>query len=696
MDKMRILIVDDTDDSRYMLQVLLEGNGYTVATAKNGAEALEQLNVGPFDLIISDILMPVMDGFALCRKIKQNETLRYIPFLIYTATYTGPEDEAFAAKIGADRFIRKPCEPDELLKIIREVTAAGSDSTGYTGPGNIPAPEPAEDADIFKLYSERLVRKLEQKMAQLEKEGEARQKAEAALRKSEDKFKYIFENSPIGKSITYPSGQIQVNNAFLHMLGYTRDEFKKLKWQDITYPDDIAVSQEKIDTALTGEKECLRFIKRYLHKNGTVVWAEVSTALRRNNDGDPLYFITTVNDITRRKIAEAEKEKLLTQLVQSQKMESIGRLAGGVAHDFNNMLEVIAGYAELSMESVNRDDPLYAHLQEILSAARKSTDITRQLLAFARKQTIAPRFLDMNKTISGMLAMLRRLIGEEIDLEWIPAEGPLTIKIDPVQVDQILANLCVNARDAIRGNGRIIIETGRKTFDDDYCAHHPGCLPGDYVQLSVSDDGCGMDNTTLDNIFEPFFSTKSAGKGTGLGLATVYGCVKQNGGFINVYSEPDNGTTFSIYLPWHTDTETGDRTILSPAMKVPRSRGETVMVVENEPVVLRLVTTILQNLGYNILFAVNPLEAMAIGESHEGPIHLLISDMAMPDMNGQELARHVKKRYPDIKILFMSGYTDKVIDRRGVLNEGVHFIQKPFYQKDLAFKIREALDSAGG
>jgi nitrogen-specific signal transduction histidine kinase/ActR/RegA family two-component response regulator len=395
-------------------------------------------------------------------------------------------------------------------------------------------------------------------------------------------------------------------------------------------------------------------------------------------------------DITERKRADAEKEKLQTQLLQAQKMESVGRLAGGVAHDFNNMLGVILGHSELALLQANETHDLHSDLQEIQKAAKRSADITKQLLAFARKQTISPRTLDLNDTVESMLKMLRRLIGEDIDLKWQAAAHIWPVKMDPTQIDQILANLCINARDAISGVGKITIETGIHTFDDEYCSDHPGCIPGDFVLLKVSDNGCGMDKDTLDNLFEPFFTTKEVGKGTGLGLATVYGIVKQNNGFINVYSEPGQGAIFKIYLPrFFTDEETETAV---PGKKSAAGGTETILLVEDEPSILRMTRMMLERKEYTVLSAATPAEAMEKAKNWSGAIDLLITDVVMPEMNGQDLAKKITDLYPDILCLYMSGYTAEIIANHGVLDAGVAFIQKPFSMAAMTEKIRAVLD----
>jgi len=385
----------------------------------------------------------------------------------------------------------------------------------------------------------------------------------------------------------------------------------------------------------------------------------------------------------------SEREKLHAQLQQAQKMESVGRLAGGVAHDFNNMLGVILGHVEMALEDVDPEQPLFADLQEIHKAAERSAALTRQLLAFARKQTVAPRVIDLNTTVEGMLKMLRRLIGEDIDLLWKPGNSLQPVKVDPSQIDQLLANLCVNARDAIAGTGKVTIETGMVTFDEDYCAANLGFVPGEYVLLAVSDDGCGMDKGTLSHLFEPFFTTKELGRGTGLGLASVYGIVKQNDGFINVYSEPGRGTTFKVYLPQH---KVKAHTFPEKAPDRSTEGGrETILLVEDETAILRMTATMLERMGYKVLAAATPGEAIRLALEYIGRIDLLMTDVVMPEMNGRELAGNLLRTFPNLKRLFMSGYTANVIAHHGVLDPGVHFIHKPFSKKELADKIREIL-----
>ncbi|MCK9361985.1 MAG: PAS domain S-box protein [Syntrophales bacterium] len=477
-------------------------------------------------------------------------------------------------------------------------------------------------------------------------------------------------------------GVIQyVNPAFTSVTGYTREEalgqnarILKSVGHEKGFYRDIWATISRGDT----------FEGRIVNKrqDGTTYIVDSTISPVFGGDGKIVSYVIVSRDIT-------EHIRLSEQLQQAQKMEAVGRLAGGVAHDFNNMLGVIIGHAEMALEKIGPGHPFYDDFNDILKAAERSADLTRQLLAFARKQTVSPVVLDLNVTVEGMLKMLRRLIGENIHLAWLPGADLPLVWMDPVQIDQMLANLCLNARDAIAGVGRLTIETGKTTFDNEYCAEHAGFVPGEFALLAVSDDGCGMDKGTLENIFEPFFTTKGLRQGTGLGLATVYGIVKQNGGFVNVYSEPGQGTTFKIYLPRHAGQ------FIEPLEKISgdirQGGGETVLLVEDESVNLELGKIMLESFGYSVLAAGSPGEALRLAEEHAGEVDLLMTDVVMPEMNGRELAGRLQALYPGLKCLFMSGYTANVIAHNGVLDEGVHFLQKPFSRQGLAEKVRTAL-----
>ena len=519
-----------------------------------------------------------------------------------------------------------------------------------------------------------------------------RRQAEELIAASEEKFRLAFMTSPDAININRMSdGQyIEVNEGFLRIMGYKQEEVigrTSLELNIWKNPED----RKRLVERLQADDYVENMSAQFYRSDGTIREGLMSACVIELNEVKCILSIT--RDVTERRKAEAEREELQVRLNQAQKMESVGRLAGGVAHDFNNMLNVILGHTELALDGLPVDSPLRDDLKEVRKAAERSANLTRQLLAFARKQTVAPRVLDLNETIASMLKMLERLIGEDIDLLWKPGTRLALIRIDPGQVDQMLANLAVNARDAIgHRNGKVTIETSNACFDEDYCADHAGFTPGDYVMLTVSDDGCGMDEEVRAQIFEPFFTTKGVGEGTGLGLATIYGIVKQNNGFVNVYSEPGKGTIFRIYLPaLEAESRRHDdpRTTYAP----PVGGDEIILVVEDEAAILNLARTMLERLGYTVLTAGTPTEAKRLIEEQSCKIDMVLTDVVMPEMNGRDLVKSLQESCPDIRCLFMSGYTANVIAHQGVLDEGVDFVQKPFSLRDLARKVREALES---
>ncbi len=520
-----------------------------------------------------------------------------------------------------------------------------------------------------------------------------RKQMEETLRESEQRFRTLFHQSMDAIAIMDgdPPRYRFVNPAFIELFGYSSEEITTLNDEDawvLVHPDDRPIVQANLKERMEGRATSARYEFRILRKDGEVRWVEASGSIAEV--GGRKFNQTIYRDITPRKQAEALQQSLQDQLIQAQKLESVGRLAGGVAHDFNNMLSVILGGLDLVEEQVEVGSLIHNDLQEIKKAGQRSAELTRQLLAFARKQTISPKVLDIDTTVEGLLKMLRRLIGEDIDLVWAPSSQLWPVHIDPSQVDQILANLCVNARDAIDGTGKLTIETDNVIFDAAYCAKHAECAQGEYVLLAVSDNGCGMDRDTLKRVFEPFFTTKHMGEGTGLGLSMVYGIVRQNNGFIRVYSEPSHGTTFKIYLPRFSEAVTDAQEIAPIPAPLP-GKGGTILLVEDEKALLELNERMLINLGYTVLATSSPSEAIQLAVQHQGDIDLLLTDVVMPEMNGRELATALLTIAPQVRQVFMSGYTANVIAHHGVLDSGVHFLQKPFSKRDLATKLHTVL-----
>jgi two-component system, cell cycle sensor histidine kinase and response regulator CckA len=507
-------------------------------------------------------------------------------------------------------------------------------------------------------------------------------RAEEALRKSEEHYRSIFEDSRDAIYITTRDGKfIDANQSALDLFGYSREEMESVNaLQLYVHPGDADRFQGEIE-----KKGFLRdYEVTFRKKDGTELDCLLNTSLRRANDGSILGYQGIIRDMT-------EQRKLEAQFRQSQKMEAIGTLAGGVAHDFNNLLTTIIGNADLGLMDMGKDHPLRGSIEDIKKAANSAASLTRQLLAFSRKQVIKPEVLDLNEVITVTKKMLKRLMGEDVELSTVLEPEPWKVHADRGQVEQVIMNLTVNARDAMPQGGQLTVETANIDLDEDYFRKH-GIeeQPGSYVMLSVNDTGIGMDKETQSHIFEPFFTSKGIGKGTGLGLSTVYGIVKQNNGFVWTYSEPGQGTTFKIYLPKAKKDVEPEKKGRTPVIKLDGS--ETVLIVEDDDSLRKLAKRSLQPHGYRILAAENGEDALRVSKENEGPIDLLITDVVMPKMGGKEVAERLQPLYPNMKVIYMSGYTDGTIVNHGVLAPGLNFFEKPFSPEGLARKVREVLD----
>lgn len=511
-------------------------------------------------------------------------------------------------------------------------------------------------------------------------------------KKYDDVFNYSQNGLCIHKMLYTESGEpsdceyLQVNKAFEVQTGLSSQEVLGKSVRDI-YPNNQAdeVIQIYSQALRTGQS-----IHQEIYFEPIDQWFELNVFPMKNDE-----FTVNIQNITLSKRAAVERERLRSQLAQAQKIDSIGQLAGGVAHDFNNTLGIIIGYTELVLDQLEPQNPLFEYIEEIQKAASRSSKLTKQLLAFARKQTIAPQIINLNTTIEGMLNMIRRLIGEDRTLAWHPGKDLGFINMDPSQIDQILVNLCVNARDATQMAGQVTIETKNITLDKAYCDLHLGFVPGNYCVLSVSDNGCGMDEDTLAHIFEPFFTTKRKGEGTGLGLSTIYGIVHQNKGNITVYSELGHGTTFTIYFPRYQRQKSDVNEVVKQEDGMNEKRWtENILLVEDEPAMLTMIQKGLEKFGYHVFATSKPEEALTIAKDNPGKIDLLITDVIMPKINGKELVTRIQSQYAkNIPCLYMSGYTADVIVHNEILEDGLEFIQKPFTSQELGFKIRQILDT---
>ena len=511
--------------------------------------------------------------------------------------------------------------------------------------------------------------------------------AREALRKSEEKFRTLFERTAVGIALIDIEGRLmECNPALQEMLGYRKEEILTRVFSELTHMEDKTVDLDFYKKLLSGKQDHYQVEKRCIRKDGGVVWGRVNVSLVRDAGGNPQYTIHMVENIN-------EWKQLETQFLQSQKMETVGRLAGGIAHDLNNLLTVLSGYSQLSLIDIKEDDPLKGNLQEIKSATERAAQLTRQLLVFSRRQVLDMKVLDLNTIVRGLEKMLRRIMGEDVQLITNLAEDLGSVKTDPAQIEQVLLNLLVNAKDAMGEGGKLILETNNVGLDEDYARTHINVIPGRYVLLSVSDTGCGMSPEVKERIFDPFFTTKEKEKGTGLGLSTVYGIVKQSGGHIWVYSELGQGATFKIYLPRVEDGVAAEAFAEKDKGSDLLRGSEIVLLVEDDPSVRNLAARILRGQGYTVLEAADGEVAMHI--AHEPiikEIHLLLTDVVMPRMGGKELVERFKALYPCVRILFISGYGDKAITHQALLEPGSPFLEKPFSPTDLAKKVREVLD----
>ena len=511
------------------------------------------------------------------------------------------------------------------------------------------------------------------------------------MRESEEKFSRAFHTSPYALTISrVEDGKfIEINEAFSMITGFTREEALNNSSLEL----NLWVNREDRKTVVSDLMAGKRVASReylFTRKNGGVSTGLFSTQLMSLNN--ETCILSSINDITDRKQAEQEKAKLEEQFHQAQKLDSIGRLAGGVAHDLNNLLSPILGYGEMLLSDAAGNGATEKPLQQIVNAGKRARDLVRQLLAFSRKQALQYKNFDMNTLLRDFEKLLRRTIREDVSIRMNLAESLPLIKGDVGQLEQVVMNLAVNAQDAMPDGGHLTIETARVELDESYSEEHKGVNPGPYVMLMISDTGCGIDSDTREHLFEPFFTTKEKDKGTGLGLATVYGIVKQHGGNIWVYSEPGLGATFRVYLPVSTDSPESDEADSRTLSESELYGSETILVVEDNSQVRNLTRSLLRRQGYKVLAAENGKEGISMMDQHEGPVHLLLTDVIMPDMNGKQLFERISQTYSGVKVLFMSGYTDNVIAHHGVIDPGVQFIQKPFSMKGLAAKVRETLD----
>ncbi|MEN9306951.1 MAG: hypothetical protein RL173_883 [Fibrobacterota bacterium] len=645
----RVLLVDDTPANLQVLSELLESAGFEIQIAASGADALRCLSMAPApDLVLMDVMMPEMDGFETCRRMKQHHALRDIPVIFISASES-VENRVAGFAVGGVDYISKPFHADEV------VARVGTHC--------------------------RLTR-----IEALTREIMERQAAEANLRAEEEKYRAILKTALDGFLLIDMDGQIlESNDAYCIMSGYSIEELKTLGLFGL----EATYNREQIlDSFLTVKSiGYARFTTTHRRKDGTTFSVEVSVKFRSPDNGQLVAFL---RDLTQIKEEQERQRTLEEKLSRHQRMEAIGRLAGGIAHDFNNMLGVIIGNVELAVFDLPTAHPVQASLSEVLKAARRSTNLTQQLLTFARKQPVVQHTIDLNKCVGDTIGMLHRVIGENITLEWTPCRSPIFVKLGDSQLDQILTNLCLNAKDSIEGCGKIEVVASEILLDRASAILDSECNEGHYGVLTVKDNGSGMDAGTIKHAFEPFFTTKSQGKGTGLGLSTVEGIVRQCGGFLTLDSERGVGSAFSLYFPIEPISEklsAGSEILTENDMT-----DKTILLVEDEPSLLQLTKTMLERIGYHVVGFESSLDALQAVVSGSISMDLLITDVMMPGMNGAELRKRIEEHRPGLPYLYISGHPAEISSELGIIPEGISFLQKPFNMNRLAIKLRQILE----
>ena len=649
----RLLIVDDDHHNRQLLEVMLAPEGFHLMTAASGEEALAMVAQHPPDLILLDIMMPGMDGYQVAGTLKANPATKNIPIIVITSL-DDRNARMLGLTAGAEDFLSKPIDRAELCMRVRNLLRLKA----Y--------------GDYHDKYTQML-------------EAEVGSRT-ADLVESERLYRSTFDAAPVGIVHVGLDGQwLRVNQRLCDLLGYSREQLQSPAAQELMQCEDVAGEAESFRQMAAGTLD--RHVvdeKRYRRRDGSVMWARVNMSVHRDADGQSQHFISVIEDITDRRTLEA-------QVRQANKMDAIGRLASGVAHDFNNLLTVILGFAELMTEDSALANRHGKDLGEIIKAAQRATGLTKQLLAFSRQQALNAAPLDVNGLITEMTGMLGRLIGEDIVVTLALAPSVSLALADRGQLEQVVMNLVVNARDAMPGGGSVTITTADVELENS-SLHEEAIVPGHYVLLAITDTGNGMTKETQRHLFEPFFTTKETGHGTGLGLSTTYGIVKQSKGYIWVYSEPGLGTTFKVY--WPRSSRDVPFQVFSSMVPAPvKDASETVLLVEDEASVRQLTKRILDHAGYRVLEAANGDDAERVFAHHDASIDLVVTDVIMPGCGGPELLSRLQAQAPALRVLYMSGYTDQSAAQKAGIDRGLPFVQKPVTAAELVRQVRRTLDT---
>jgi two-component system cell cycle sensor histidine kinase/response regulator CckA len=696
-----ILIIDDNPTNLAVVGKFLTKQGFRVTVALSGELGLELARNDKPDLIMLDVLLPGIDGFETCRRLKADERTRAIP-VIFITVMTSVEDKLTGFAVGGVDYITKPFHDEEILARVgthihlRELTRSLEQrnvqlqaTQGMLSQQN--AQLQAAQAALYQVNAELEQRVTERTAelvkanAELQEQIRERKRAEAALLAERNLLRTLIDHLPDPIYVKDTRSRfVLANCALLDLLGLSTTDQLLGKTDVDLFPPDMAMQFTADEQAIVETGQALLNHEESIvdPRTGASRWVLSSKVPVRDAQGQIIGLVGVTRDIT-------EHKRLQAQLLQAQKMETIGRLAGGIAHDFNNLLTAITGYAELALVALPAEDLLYDDLQAILDATERATALTRQLLAFARKQVLAPHILDLNDLTRNLDKLLRRLIGEDVEVVVREAPSAALVKADPHQIEQVLLNLAINARDAMPDGGRVSIEIANVVWDQAPGEQHSQGSLAAYVMLAVNDTGVGMTPEVQAHLFEPFFTTKELGKGTGLGLATCYGIVQQHGGQITVSSQVGQGTSVKVYLP-HASEAADFRRERAAERSLPGGT-ETILLVEDDQMVRQLTMRVLQQLGYTVLEAADGMEALRMAQRHRGSIDLLLTDMVMPQMNGHVLAEQVRTIHPRLKVLFISGYSDGMLGPQRLVEQEDVLLQKPFTPALLAHTIRDIL-----
>jgi PAS domain S-box-containing protein len=654
----KLLLVDDDPAQLKLGKIRLERAGYLVETAVSAQQALRKAKREAPDVIVSDVLMSELDGFGLCRRVREDKQLSSVPVILLSAHYDSAQDQELAQKVGASGLVPRTPNFDAAIRALRETIDSDC------------PPSSQVDTALYEQHLRTHANQINRLLTQTQA--------------AEEKYRMLIERIPDAIWTCDAEGTFTfITRNIVDILGYTPEEMMSETLEsrkDKIHPDDRAM-------ALSAFREHLEhgtpYDVEYRRQRKDDRWIWVRNRVTASYEQGGVRCIEgMLSDVT-------ERRQLESSLRQAQKMEAVGQLTGGIAHDFNNILSTIIVNAHFLMNDIANDDPRWADAEAIKTAADRAAALTRQLLAFSRRQVLEPTVVNLNTAVRGLEKMLRRLIGEDIDFSVIPEARLGATRVDLSQLEQVIMNLVVNARDAMPTGGKLLIETANVELDEQYRDRHAVVPAGNYVMLAVSDTGFGMDEQTQLRVFEPFFTTKPQGKGTGLGLSTCYGIVKQSGGYIWVYSEPGYGTVFKVYLPRVDDQPAP---IIRASMARKLNGVETILLVEDDAQVRAGAARILRGQGYKVLDACDGTHAVAIAAAQTGTIDMVLSDVVMPGTNGPEVVAQLKLRFPKLKSLFMSGYSDHAVLANGALQAGVNFIQKPFVPRTLSRRVREVLD----